>query len=346
MNTSSSNGESQTVRLLAQNATILICPVCSGHLFVACELVTCQSCGKQFSVEQGIPQLFWMHDWSADKPDVTEAIQAFYEKTPFPNYDELDSSATLREKAVRGMFARLVDEQVPFGSMVLEIGCGTGQFSNFLGTTWGRTVFATDACMNSLKLAEGFRRANQITNVAFLQMNLFRPVFRPQSVDFAICNGVLHHTADPFLGFQTIAKLVKPGGIILIGLYNKYSRLVTDAIGVALRLSGDRLRILDPRLREKDADKLRQHTWFMDRFKNPHESKHSIGEVQQWFDAAGFDFLNSIPKANGGRFSATEKLFEAHPKGSAFEQFVAQFRELLAGGRDGGLFVMIGRKRK
>ena len=177
-------------------------------------------------------------------------------------------------------------------------------------------------------------------------MNLFRPVFRPQSFDFAICNGVLHHTADPFLGFQTIAKLVKPGGVILIGLYNKYSRLVTDAIGVALRLSGDRLRILDPRLREKDADKLRQHTWFMDRFKNPHESKHSIGEVQQWFDAAGFDFLNSIPKANGGRFSATEKLFEAHPKGSAFEQFVAQFRELLAGGRDGGLFVMIGRKRK
>jgi 2-polyprenyl-3-methyl-5-hydroxy-6-metoxy-1,4-benzoquinol methylase len=330
---------------LARNTAMLACPVCAGEMQVG-EAVRCASCGKEFSSENGIPQLFWMHHWPADKPDVTEAIRSFYEQTPFPNYDELDSSATLREKAIRGMFARLVDEQIPFGSLVLEVGCGTGQFSNFLGTTWGRTVFAADGCMNSLKLAEGFRKANQIKNVAFLQMNLFQPAFKPESFDFVICNGVLHHTSDPFLGFQTIAKLVKPGGVVLIGLYNKYSRLVTDFVRVALQVSGDRVRFLDPRLREKEADKVRKHTWFMDRFKNPHESKHSIGEVQEWFEKEGFEFLSSIPKANGARFSAAEKLFEPHPKGSGAEHFAVQFRDLLSGGKDGGLFVMIGRKRK
>ena len=140
---------------------------------------------------------------------------------------------------------------------------------------------------------------NQIKGVAFLQMNLFRPVFKPETFDFVICNGVLHHTSDPLLGFQTLAKLLKPGGVILIGLYNKYSRLVTDFVRLALRISGDRLQFLDPRLRDTKADKLRQHTWFMDRFKNPHESKHSIAEVQGWFEVSGFEFLNSIPKANG-----------------------------------------------
>lgn len=330
---------------LARNAGILVCPVCGGGLEVG-EAVSCVSCGKKFSSENGIPQLFWMHDCPADKHDVTEVIRSFYEETPFPNYDEMDSSATLREKAIKGMFARLVDEQIPFGSLVLEVGCGTGQFSNFLGTTWGRTVLAADACMNSLKLAEGFRKSNQIKNIGFLQMNLFRPVFKPESFDFVICNGVLHHTSDPFLGFQTIARLVKPGGVILIGLYNKYSRLVTDFVRIALRASGDRVRFLDPRLRDKDADQVRKHTWFMDRFKNPHESKHSIGEVQEWFEAEGFEYLNSIPKANGARFSASEELFEPHPKGSKAEQFAVQFRDLLSGGRDGGLFVMIGRKRE
>ncbi len=322
----------------------MICPVCGGGLDFSGERIVCLSCRHEFPSEEGIPQLFWRNDWPAGKPDVTEIIKAFYEEVPFPNYDEVDSASTLREKATRGVFARLLDEQIPFGAKILECGCGTGQLSNFLGLTWGRTVIATDACMNSLTLAERFRRENQIKSAAFLQMNLFRPAFKPESFDFVISNGVLHHTSDPLLGFQTIATLVKPGGVILIGLYNKYSRLVTDFIRMALRASGDRLRFLDPRLRDKTADKVRQHTWFMDRFKNPHESKHSIAEVQGWFEQAGFEFLNSIPKATGEKFAADEKLFEPHLKSTNLDQFFVQMGELLAGGRDGGLFVMIGRK--
>ena len=344
METPSPSRESAVPGLFAKNSGMLACPVCAGGLELASDPISCLSCGKKFSSENGIPQLFWQNDWPADKPDVTEVIKAFYEQTPFPNYDQLDSSLSLREKAVRGVFARLLDEQIPFGSMILEVGCGTGQLSNFLGMTWGRTIFAADGCLNSLKLGEGFRRANQIKNVAFLQMNLFRPVFKPETFDFVICNGVLHHTSDPFLGFQTIAKLVKPGGVILIGLYNKYSRLVTDFVRLMLRISGDRLQFLDPRLRDQNADQVRRHTWFMDRFKNPHESKHSIAEVQHWFDVSGFDFMNSIPKANGEAFSVDEKLFEPHARGSKFQQSAVQLRDLLAGGRDGGLFVMIGRK--
>ena len=82
--------------------------------------------------------------------------------------------------------------------------------------------------MNSLKLAQRFRKQNQIANVSFVQMNLFRPVFKAESFDVVVSNGVLHHTSDPFLGFQTISRLVKRGGFLVIGLYNKYSRLTTD----------------------------------------------------------------------------------------------------------------------
>ncbi len=344
MSAATQNHEDPDFGLLARNSEIVVCPVCGAGLNLTTDAIRCSSCGQQFPAADGIPQLFWRNDWPAGKADVTEIIKSFYEQTPFPNYDELDSASSLREKAERGVFARLLDEQIPFGAKVLEVGCGTGQLSNFLGTTWGRTIFAADACLNSLKLAEGFRRANQIKHVAFLQMNLFRPVFRPESFDFVVCNGVLHHTSDPLLGFQTIARLVKPGGVILIGLYNKYSRLVTDFVRFLLRVSGDRVQFLDPRLRDKKADKLRQHTWFMDRFKNPHESKHSIGEVQGWFEGSGFEFLNSIPKATGEKFAADEKLFEPHPRGGKVDHFAVQFGELLAGGRDGGLFVMIGRK--
>ena len=35
-------------------------------------------------------------------------------------------------------------------------------------------------------------------------MNLFKPCFKPEQFDVVLCNGVLHHTADPWGGFQSI----------------------------------------------------------------------------------------------------------------------------------------------
>ncbi len=66
------------------------------------------------------------NDWDGSKRDVTDDIKAFYEANPFPNYDDFDSAASLLDKARTGLFARLLDEQIPFGARVIECGCGTG----------------------------------------------------------------------------------------------------------------------------------------------------------------------------------------------------------------------------
>jgi SAM-dependent methyltransferase len=340
-------GRNYGLEVLTRKLEILICPACKRSLRLSPECARCPSCGNVFPCEEEIPLLYWDSEWSGSRPDVTEKMKSFYEATPFPNYDDLDSGSTLREKATRGIFPRLLDEQIRHGASVLEVGCGTGQLSNFLGMTWGRSVLGTDVCLNSLRLAQRFRKQNQIENVSFLQMNLFRPVFKAESFDVVVSNGVLHHTSDPLLGFQTISRLVKRGGFIVIGLYNRYSRLTTDFRGLVFRFSGDRFKFLDPRLRDlrdRNANDVRKHTWFMDQYKNPHESKHTIGEVQQWFESSGFEFVNSIPNSTGEPFAADKKLFELSPKGTKFDHFLVQFGELLGGGRDGGFFIMIGRR--
>ena len=243
------------------------CPDCQGTLTEEQEQIHCAACGRSYLYEEGIPLLFSPNVWNTSKKDVTETIKAFYEKDPFPNYDDMDSTETLREKAQRGVFARLLDEQIPHGSSILEAGCGTGQLSNFLGLTWGRTVFGADMCLNSLKLAQRFKKKQGIFNASFVQMNLFQPVFKRESFDFVICNGVLHHTSDPYLGFQSIAKLVKKGGYILIGLYHAYGMVVTDLRRLIFKISGNRFQFLDPRLRNKSLNDLKKHTWFMDQYK-------------------------------------------------------------------------------
>ncbi|MFZ0544600.1 MAG: class I SAM-dependent methyltransferase [Candidatus Promineifilaceae bacterium] len=290
--------------------------------------------------------MFWPATWDDPDQDVTEMVQAFYEENPFPNYEGLDSRQSLREKAETGVFARLLDEQIPQRSRILEVGCGTGQLSNFLAMTWGRTVFGCDLCLNSLRLANNFRRDQMIEGVAYVQMNLFKPVFKPHSFDFVISNGVLHHTGDAYRGFEEISKLVKPGGYILIGLYNKIGRLTTDARRMIFNVTRDRFTFLDSRLREKKMVGARRRAWFMDQYKHPHESKHSIKEVQGWFAENGFDFVNAIPKAEAfSPFSADEKLFEDNPPGSLLDHALVQLGLLLRGAREGGFFIMIGRKQ-
>jgi Methyltransferase domain len=70
-------------------------------------------------------------------------------------------------------------------------------------------VFAGDICLNSLRLAKTFADHNTIRNVAFLQMNLFRPPFRDGVFDIVISNGVLHHTGDCEGGFRSILSKLK-----------------------------------------------------------------------------------------------------------------------------------------
>ena len=52
----------------------------------------------------------------------------------------------------------------------------------------------------------------------------------------------------------------------------------------------------------------------MDQYKHPHESKHTYGEVPDWFEQTGFRFLNSVPKVSGGQLTQNERLFEPHSR--------------------------------
>jgi SAM-dependent methyltransferase len=326
---------------------LLCCPVDRAPLRwnPAAERLEGESCGHSFRLEHGIPCLFSANEWPSGRSDVTHIVQQFYEETPFPNYDGLDSRDSLRRKARDGVLARMLDEQISHSASILEVGCGTGQLTNFLGMGWGRTAVGADLCMNSLKLAKGFRDRFSINNAHFLQMNLFKPPFPEQSFDVVISNGVLHHTSDCAGGFQSIARLVRPGGVIIVGLYNHLGRLPTlwrrwliDKFDAAAPL-------LDRRLRH-DGEAARRAAWFMDQYKHPHETRHSIDEVLAWLDAAGFEFTACIPTIGDVEFSDEVMLFEPGATGRYRDRLSTEVEMLLTGGSDGGLYVMIGRKRE
>ena len=82
-------------------------------------------------------------------------------ETPFPNYNDHDSIYSLIDKSRKGIYGRTLDRSIPYNTDVLEVGCGTGQLTNFLGSSCRRVV-GTDMCLNSLRLGEEFRRNHGI----------------------------------------------------------------------------------------------------------------------------------------------------------------------------------------
>jgi SAM-dependent methyltransferase len=299
----------------------------------------------RYPIRNGIPFLFAPRVApGVPENDVTDVVKGFYEDTPFPNYDGLDTRDSLRTKARASIAAQLFDDQIAGTAKILEVGCGTGQMTNFLAMKPGRTVVGSDICLNSLGLAVGFRDRFAINNAHFVQMNLFDPFFRRHSFDVVISNGVLHHTADAAAAFRSVQELVKPGGYAIIGLYNWLGRLPTLWLRSLVHRFGDFAALLDSRMR-RERDLGRRRAWFMDQYKHPHETKHSIDEVMNWFDRAGFDFMSCIPTIGDTEFTPDMKLFEPHAGGRYLDRLSTELEMLMSGGKDGGLYIMIGRKR-
>jgi SAM-dependent methyltransferase len=323
---------------------ILQCPTTGQPLRPEGGTLAVAGSDRRYPATDGIPNLFAPTNAPAGHVDVTELVKAFYEDTPFPNYDDLDSRESLERKAQRNVFAALFNAQIPKNAIVLEAGCGTGQLTNFLGMAPYRKVIGGDICRNSLRLAKAFRDRYSIRNNVFLQMNLFRLPFRDASFDLIVSNGVLHHTGDPAGGFAALVRKLKPGGIIAIGLYNSYARLPTLWRRALFERFGASMYFLEPRL-GYPTNLNRQRAWFMDQYRHPHESRHSMDEVMGWFVASDVEFVSGIPHPDGSPFAADEALFARRSPGSRFARASTQLGMLLSGGADGGLFIMIGRKR-
>src|SRR5713226_9302532 len=129
-------------------------------------------------------------------------------------------------------------------------------------------------------------------------MDLFKGCLRAEVFDYVFSNGDRHHTANAFGGFQDLCRVLRPGGFIVIGLYNTYGRLLLDLRRLLFRINGDRLTWLDYFMRRKTLGDGEKRILFLDQYRNPHEPKFSVHHVLEWFDRCGIDYVNSAPQLN------------------------------------------------
>jgi SAM-dependent methyltransferase len=311
---------------------LLACPACRGALDGD---YRCGACGLGGVATDGIINLRLPGDARTDK------VRRFYEHAPFPGYPPRDSLDSLRARAERSPFARLLDQAIPLDARILEIGCGTGQTSLYLARG-ERLVVGADLTRASLELGAAAARRFGLERVRFVESDLQNPGLRPGAFDIVYCSGVLHHTPDPRRSFARIVELARPGGMIVIGLYNVFARLPLRLRRIAARLSGYRWIPFDPVLRDRESEPARREAWLRDQYRHPEEHRHTIAEVRGWFAENSVEYVRSYPAAMID--GEPKGLFDFEDDDWGLEAVLAQIGWMRSLGHEGGLFVCVGRR--
>ena len=311
---------------------LLACPSCGGVLRTDW---FCSDCGVRYEASDGIPNL------RLPGNPQTEIVRRFYERAPFPDYPPRGNLSWLRARAERSEFARLIDRAIPGDARVAEIGCGTGQMSLYLARAH-RLVIGADVTRASLRLGVEAARRFGIDQIRFIETDLHHPGMRAGAFDVVYSSGVLHHTSDPSAAFARIVRLARPGGMIILGLYNAFARIPLRARRFVARLSGYRFIPCDPVLRDRETEPTRRQAWLQDQYQHPEEHRHTLAEVQSWFAENGVEYLRAYPSAM--LCQESEELFTAAEDNWRFEGWLAQLGWIGTLGHEGGLFVTVGRR--
>lgn len=148
---------------------------------------------------------------------VSQDVRGQYEEHPYPRWRRVMKPAPVRE--IQGRPA-------PLRPHVLVAGCGTGRQA-ILAAQWlgaERTV-AVDLSRRSLAYTVRKTRELGLSDIVCAQADLLElPAHHPEAFDVVTCVGVLHHLADPFEGARAVCKVLKPGGLLNLGLYSATAR--------------------------------------------------------------------------------------------------------------------------
>lgn len=268
----------------------------------------------------------------------TESVREFYLDYSFPDYNDFDSLENFIIKMSNNIFIKELLENLKPRDTVLEFGCGTGQLGNFLAATGHSQIISADLSINSLRLANNFKKKNNIHGINFVETDIFNHCFKENIFDVIISNGVLHHTADPYLAFQNLTKLLKKDGIIILGLYNKISRLKNSLIKYLAKVFGEKaIGIFDKIYKNKNGRAAK--AWKMDQYFHPLEKRYNFTEIHDWFKKNGIEFINSIPSYNN-EIKSFEKVKNI---GDRMDRFNIEIKDLIEN-EEGGLFIFIGKK--
>ena len=182
---------------------------------------------KEFSEEKRlrskIPEI------NVTENKVSLVVRGQYEENPYPRWVNVGLSPeakTIREEMQDlKVNLDLKDNQFPTNPKILIAGCGTGQHSLIVASSFqNSSVLAIDLSLTSLSYALRKTQELSIANIEYIQGDILKLNTLNRQFDIIESAGVLHHMEDPLAGWKVLVDLLKPQGLMRIGLYSQIAR--------------------------------------------------------------------------------------------------------------------------
>lgn len=123
-----------------------------------------------------------------------------------------------------GIWASVIERFVPRQSVVLDAGCGSGVFS-FIAAERAERVHAIDGSDQMIAIARREQQGRGLTNIDFDVAMLDQLSEKPTAAyDAILSSSVLEYVEDMQSVLSNFARLLKPGGKLIISMPNARSR--------------------------------------------------------------------------------------------------------------------------
>jgi SAM-dependent methyltransferase len=233
--------------------------------------------------------------------------RSHYDRHPFG----FDQEAILAEKLERRIMGEAIRRARP-SDLVVDVGCGASRVARLVQRSSKARTLGIDLSLGSLResLPSG---PGPVVNGDNLHLPL-----ADGCADLVISNGVIHHTPDPRASFAELARITRPGGTLIVSVYDRRGwyywvyRYPGAVIRGLRRLIGDRglrwtvfpffhlaVLVLLPAATRRRLFVPMETSWnlFHDQFTTPQCTFHTAEEIARWAGEVGLVCEEQRPEA-------------------------------------------------
>ena len=165
--------------------------------------------------------------------ETSQRVAVQYADDPYPRWLSLQAPESGSARArMQHYFSEDALGAIDGPCDVLVAGAGTGRQAIDAAIAYGPEANLLAIDLSAPSLAYGVRMAQElnVSNLHFAVGDILRLDGSCGDFDAIECVGVLHHLADPLAGWRALTDRLRPGGLMLIGLYSALSRQVIRAL--------------------------------------------------------------------------------------------------------------------
>ena len=156
------------------------------------------------------------------------AVRAQYERHPYPAWTtaRLGQKRPIADLIADNLPALPLPQGLPDPCSLLIAGCGTGvhaiELASHINTSRARAI---DLSLRSLAYGQRKARALGLDEIAFAQADLMELSGFAERFDVISSIGTLHHTRNMREAWRVLRGLLRPRGLMHIGLYSRIGRV-------------------------------------------------------------------------------------------------------------------------